>query len=228
MHTHICTIAQAAVFKNLYYNWQDYKNFISSYNEDDIESAISNFESQIKQLQTANRERKSHSKPEEDPRSLMPRFETAAEREERLRREQELAEFGKVAVAFRLSSPDPKSYTYCTELPAKFYTEEELLELRKQQNRDESDSGIEMQRRLQLSVDFQSDKLSGSTDTETTPPKQHSYFHSKPVCSSSFPSTSSKYRKDHIPRGKKSKKQPLVASSRFLPHTAIGMSGTQV
>ena len=52
MHTHICTNAQAAVFKNLYYNWQDDKNFISSYNEDEIDSAISNFESQIQQLQT--------------------------------------------------------------------------------------------------------------------------------------------------------------------------------
>ena len=137
----------------------------------------------------------------------------------------QLSQFWELLLVCALGVPKD---TYCTELPAKFYTEEELLELRKRQNKDESDSGVGMQRRLQLSVDFQSDKLSGSTDTETTPPKQHSYFHSKPVCSSSFPSTSSKYGKDHIPRGKKSKKQPLVASSRFLPHTAIGMSGTQV
>ena len=155
----------------------------------------------------------------------MPRFETATEREERLKRERELAEFGKVAVAFRLSSPDPDNYTYYTELPAKFCTEEELLELREQKNKDGGDSGIGLQRHLPLSVAF---KCSDSTDTETTP-RYYSHIHSSnPACSSGDPSTSSKYTKHHIPHGRKPKKQPLVSSSRFLPHTAIRVtSGTQ-
>ncbi len=38
----------------------------------------------------------------------VPRFETAEEREMRMRNERELAEFGPVAVEFRLSAPDPR------------------------------------------------------------------------------------------------------------------------
>ena len=47
----------------------------------------------------------------------MPRFETLAEREARLKREREIAEFGEVDVAFSLSTPNPNC-TYYTELPA--------------------------------------------------------------------------------------------------------------
>ena len=38
----------------------------------------------------------------------MPRFETEAEKEERLRMEKELAEFGEVSEAFRLSKPNTR------------------------------------------------------------------------------------------------------------------------
>ena len=44
-----------------------------------------------------------------------PRFETEAEKQERLRMERELAEFGEVSEAFRLSHPNPR-YTHCQKL----------------------------------------------------------------------------------------------------------------
>ena len=47
-------------------------------------------------------------KEQEQMRSTMPRFETEDEKVERLKREKELAEFGEVSVAFRLSSPNPR------------------------------------------------------------------------------------------------------------------------
>ena len=43
---------------------------------------------------------------EERKKQFMPRFETAAEKEERFRKEKEKAEFGDVHVAFRLSNPN--------------------------------------------------------------------------------------------------------------------------
>ena len=45
---------------------------------------------------------------QEQMRLAMPRFETEAEKTERIRMEQELAEFGEVSVAFRLSKPNPR------------------------------------------------------------------------------------------------------------------------
>lgn len=47
-------------------------------------------------------------KEQEEMRLNAPRFETEAEKEERLRMERELAEFGEVSEAFRLSSPNPR------------------------------------------------------------------------------------------------------------------------
>ena len=55
----------------------------------------------------------------------MPRFETLQEKEERLQQEKEFASFGKVSVAFRLSTPNPDSYTYYTELPEECYDKED-------------------------------------------------------------------------------------------------------
>ena len=46
----------------------------------------------------------------------VPRFETAQEREERLKREKEQEQFGEVAVTFTLTTPHP-DYTYYTDLP---------------------------------------------------------------------------------------------------------------
>lgn len=37
-----------------------------------------------------------------------PRFETVEEREQRIQQEKEVAEFGPIAVEFRLSTPDPR------------------------------------------------------------------------------------------------------------------------
>ena len=48
------------------------------------------------------------SKEQEELRMAMPRFETEAEKEEKLRIEKELAEFGEVSEAFRLSKPNPR------------------------------------------------------------------------------------------------------------------------
>lgn len=45
---------------------------------------------------------------EESRRRMLPHFETAEERELRLKQEKELEEFGKAAVEFSLSSPDPR------------------------------------------------------------------------------------------------------------------------
>ena len=45
---------------------------------------------------------------EEQRRMLLPRFETIAEREARIKHEKELEEFGTAAVEFRLSSPDAR------------------------------------------------------------------------------------------------------------------------
>ena len=44
---------------------------------------------------------------EERRRSMLPHFETAEERELRLKKERELEEFGKVAVEFSLANPQP-------------------------------------------------------------------------------------------------------------------------
>ena len=41
----------------------------------------------------------------------IPRFETAEEKEQRIKNEREMAEFGPIAVEFRLSTPDPR-YLY--------------------------------------------------------------------------------------------------------------------
>ena len=45
-------------------------------------------------------------------------FWTAFDRNETLRNKVELTKFGEVAIAFRLSTPDPNNYTYYTELPS--------------------------------------------------------------------------------------------------------------
>ena len=47
-------------------------------------------------------------KEQEQMRLTMPRFETEDEKAERLKREQELAEFGEISEAFRLSKPNPR------------------------------------------------------------------------------------------------------------------------
>lgn len=47
-------------------------------------------------------------KEQEQMRLNAPRFETEAEKTERLRMERELAEFGEVSEAFRLSRPNPR------------------------------------------------------------------------------------------------------------------------
>ena len=72
----------------------------------------------MRQLQATTRDANFQSKQEEERKKLsVPRFETAAEREERVKKEVELTRFGEVAIAFRLSTPDTSNYTYYTEVP---------------------------------------------------------------------------------------------------------------
>ena len=56
---------------------------------------------------------------QEQLRMAIPRFETEAEKQERLKMEQELAEFGRVSEAFRLSNPNPRYFSlimrFCRE-----------------------------------------------------------------------------------------------------------------
>lgn len=90
----------------------------------EIDSAISKFETQMRQLQAATRDANYQSKQEEERKKLsMPRFETAAEKEERVKKEMELTKFGEVAIAFRLSTPDTSNYTYYTEVPGECHEE---------------------------------------------------------------------------------------------------------
>ena len=170
-HTYVLAYLQAAVFKHLYYHWQDYQNFTSGYNEEEIDSAISKFETQMRQLQAATRDANFQSKQEEERKKLsMPRFETAAEREERVKKEMELTKFGEVAIAFRLSTPDTGNYTYYTEVPGECHEEGTL---RQQQGVDakkidKSDDHF-ANNRSQRAVDFQSfDTFSCQTRRPTT------------------------------------------------------------
>ena len=104
---------QAAVFKHLYYCWQDYENFTTGCSGQGVEAAIEKLVSQIQASELAAFSR-SKDDPEVDLKKLsVPRFETVVEREERLRKEKELSEFGKVAVAFRLSTPNPRYLQHC-------------------------------------------------------------------------------------------------------------------
>ena len=83
---------------------------------------------QTRDLQQTAKEKEAKVKLEEEQkRSLMPRFETLAERELRLKREREFAAFGEVAVAFSLSTPNPK-YKYFTEIPGESDEDEMLQE----------------------------------------------------------------------------------------------------
>ena len=150
-HAHVHTYVQAAVFKHLYYQWQDYQNFTSGCNKEEIDSAITKFETQMRQLQAATRDANFRTKQEEERKKLsMPRFETAAEKEERMKKEVELAKFGEVAIAFRLSSPDPHSYTYYTELPGECHDEGVS-----QQQQQEVDTKKINKKRCQHAVDTQ-------------------------------------------------------------------------
>lgn len=55
------------------------------------------------------RDQESYNRLEEERRKMwIPRFETANEKEQRVRNERERAEFGPIAVEFRLSTPDPR------------------------------------------------------------------------------------------------------------------------
>lgn len=156
---------QAAVFKHLYYQWQDYQNFTSGCNKEEIDTALTKFESQMRQLQVATRDANFQTKQEEERKKLsMPRFETAAEKEERVKKEVELAKFGEVAIAFRLSSPDPNSYTYYTELPGECHDEGIL-----QQQQQEVDTKKINKKRCQHAVDTQpTDTFSYQTRQTTT------------------------------------------------------------
>lgn len=117
-------LLQAAVFKQLYYHWQDYQNFTSGCTEEETAAALNKLESQMREIKEAAAEMEAQERIEEDRKRFhTPRFETVQEKEERTRRERELAEFGEVAVAFRLSTPNPL-YTYYTDLPEAFYSDE--------------------------------------------------------------------------------------------------------
>ena len=112
----------------------------------------------MRQLQATTRDANFQSKQEEERKKLsMPRFETAAEREERVKKEVELAKFGEVAIAFRLSTPDTSNYTYYTEVPGE-RNEEGILPQRqgvdtKRLNESDDHSA---NKRCQRTVDSQS------------------------------------------------------------------------
>ena len=125
--------SQAAVFKYLLQQWQDYQNFVSGFTDAEARVALDRLRSQLRDVQAVHKEQNMTQKMEDDKQKLvMPRFETALERVERLKKEKELAEFGEVSVAFRLSAPS-HSYTYYTDLPEKFY-EEEQREVEKEED----------------------------------------------------------------------------------------------
>ena len=109
------------MFKNLFYLWQDYQKFCSGFGDAQRDAALRKLEAQMRELQQAAKERETLDKMEEKQRrSLMPKFETLAEREARLKREREIAEFGEVDVAFSLSTPNPNCMYY-TAIPADEY-----------------------------------------------------------------------------------------------------------
>ena len=80
------TYLQAAVFKHLCYHWQDCQKFTSGCNKEEIDSAISKFETQMRQLQATTRDATIQSKQDE---KSVPRFYTATKREERVMNELE-------------------------------------------------------------------------------------------------------------------------------------------
>ena len=69
-HTQTHTSLQATVHikTSVYYHWQDYQNFT---NKEEIDSAISEFVTQLKQVQPAAKDANIQSKQEEEEKSLM-------------------------------------------------------------------------------------------------------------------------------------------------------------
>ena len=127
---------QATVFKYLLQQWQDYQNFAGGFNDAEVGVALDKLSSRMHQLHSSSDDKEAHENLTEERKKLaMPRFETLQEREDRLRREKERAEFGDVSVAFRLSTPNP-GYTYYTDLPEGFRNDVE--------EEDKEESAVEL------------------------------------------------------------------------------------
>jgi hypothetical protein len=100
--------AQTTVFRHLYSYWQEYQlmchNLTSS---TEISAEIEKTKIKMEQLRKGMKEK------EREIKEQRLRFETAAEREERMKREREEREFGEVAVNFTLVKQHPQ-YIYHT------------------------------------------------------------------------------------------------------------------